>query len=93
MRYLSLPYFIAIAIDAIGFTIIAPVLIPLTNHVVNNSGLSQHLLYGTILAIYSLSFMIGAPILGALSDLLGRRKVLIIASIGVLLGYTFYAFS
>ena len=90
---LSLPYFIAISIDAIGFTIVGPVLVPFVNQIVNNSGLSQHLLYGLILSIYSLSFMLGAPILGAISDLLGRRKVLIIASFGVLIGYLCYAIS
>lgn len=88
--HVSTPYFVAIAIDAIGFTIIAPVLVPLTNQIIHGHGLSQNLLYGFILAIYSLSFMLGAPILGALSDLLGRRKVLIIASSGVVFGYICY---
>ncbi len=91
--HIAIPYFIAISIDAIGFTIIGPILVPLINQLVSNSGLSQHLLYGAILSIYSLSFMFGAPILGALSDILGRRKVLIIASFGVLIGYICYAIS
>jgi len=90
MKSKTFPYFIAIAIDAIGFTLIGPVLVPLINQIISSSALSQHFLYGLILSLYSLGFMFGAPILGALSDIWGRKRILIIASVGVLIGYGCY---
>lgn len=92
------PYFIVIVLDAVGFGIVAPILAPLVSHShsvffggVGDVG--RHVIFGFILAIFPFSFMLGAPILGALSDQLGRKRVLLICLLGTLLGFIIYAFS
>lgn len=44
-------------------------------------------LYGILLAGYALTMMVGAPLLGALSDRIGRRPTLLIAVTGTVAGY------
>lgn len=93
---LVLPFFIVIIIDAIGLGIVAPLLAPLmtkTSSVLGHSAYMQHIVYGIILSIFPLSYMFGAPLLGALSDLWGRKKVLLICLIGALIGFAFYSLS
>ncbi len=86
------PFFIAIAVDAIGFVIISP-LLPSLMKDLGTSGLEQHFLYGFILSLYSVSYMFAAPILGAVSDFWGRRKTLISCAIVQLFSFSCYAIS
>jgi len=91
-----MPFFIVIIIDAIGLGIVAPLLAPLINQAGSFLGHGlylQHVIYGLILAIFPLSYMFGAPLLGALSDLWGRKKVLLICLCGALIGFVFYILS
>src|SRR3990167_3026994 len=93
------PFFIVIILDAIGFGIISPLLAPLVaqaSHVLWGAHASSyviHILYGLILAAFPISYMIGAPILGALSDYLGRKQVLFFCLVGVLIGFICYVLS
>lgn len=87
-----------IILDAVGFGIIAPILAPLVSHshsmLLGGFGdFGRHIIFGLILAIFPFSFMLGAPILGALSDQLGRKRVLWICLLGTLLGFVLYALS
>ncbi|MSP52988.1 MAG: MFS transporter [Gammaproteobacteria bacterium] len=93
------PFFIIIILDAMSFGMVTPVLAPLvtqsTSSILgaNLSDVSRHLIYGLIQTSSFLCFMIGAPILGYLSDRLGRRKVLIYCLCGSFLGLCAYAYS
>ena len=93
------PFFIIIILDAMSFGMVTPVLAPLVTQSTNSilgaglSDLSRHLIYGLIQTSSFLCFMIGAPILGYLSDRLGRRKVLIYCLCGSFLGLCAYAYS
>ena len=82
MRYRLAVIFGIIFIDLVGFGIVIPVL-PLY---AERFGAS-HFVIGLLLGIYSLMQCIFAPILGKLSDRVGRRPVLLISIIGSALGF------
>lgn len=83
-----LPLFFVLVIETMSFGIIFPVLGPLflakTSTIVASdaSMLLRQFLYGVTLSIFSLAMLVGAPILGDLSDRWGRRLVIIVALIG-----------
>src|SRR5215210_7447130 len=74
--------FITIFIDLVGFGIVIPVL-PLYAREFNASEATV----GVLLAIYSAMQFIFAPILGRLSDRVGRRPVLLVSLIGTSIGF------
>lgn len=74
--------FITIFIDLVGFGIVIPVL-PLY---AERYGASETTI-GILLAIYSAMQFIFAPILGKLSDRVGRRPVLLVSLIGTSIGF------
>ena len=51
----------------------------------------RNILYGITLGIYSIAAFFGSPILGDLSDRLGRKKILLICLFGVFIGYVLFA--
>jgi DHA1 family tetracycline resistance protein-like MFS transporter len=75
-------YFLIIALDSISFGLIAPILAPLLadsslffSHAY--SPFWHYCLYGLLISLFPLTFMLGAPILGTLSDRYGRKKILL----------------
>lgn len=74
--------FITVFIDLIGFGIVIPVL-PLY---AQKFGASETVI-GLLLAIYSVMQFVFAPILGKLSDRVGRRPVLLVSLIGTSIGF------
>src|ERR1700675_3913925 len=48
--------------------------------------------FGAIMAVYSLAQFIFAPILGRLSDRIGRRPVIMLGLLGSSVGYLIYGF-
>jgi MFS transporter, DHA1 family, tetracycline resistance protein len=74
--------FITVFIDLVGFGIVIPVL-PLY---AQKFGASETVI-GLLLAIYSVMQFIFAPILGKLSDRVGRRPVLLVSLIGTAIGF------
>src|SRR4030095_5896638 len=74
--------FITIFIDLVGFGIVIPVL-PLY---AERYGASEATI-GILLAIYSAMQFVFAPILGKLSDRVGRRPVLLVSLIGTSIGF------
>ncbi len=74
--------FITVFIDLVGFGIIIPVL-PLY---AQKYGPSETVI-GLLLAVYSVMQFIFAPILGKLSDKVGRRPVLLVSLIGTSIGF------
>src|SRR6266852_8774171 len=74
--------FITIFIDLVGFGIVIPVL-PLY---AERYGASESTV-GVLLAVYSAMQFVFAPILGKLSDRVGRRPVLLASIIGTAIGF------
>jgi DHA1 family tetracycline resistance protein-like MFS transporter len=77
-----LPIFLIVFIGLLGFGIILP-LLPLY---ATQFGASP-LVAGALLASYSLIQLVATPYLGALSDRIGRRPVLIISQVGTVLSF------
>ncbi len=50
----------------------------------------RNIMLGWLIAVYPLAQFIGAPILGALSDVHGRKKVLTFSLIGTLIGFILF---
>ena len=71
-----------VVLDLIGFGIVLPIL-PLW---AEGLGASARVV-GVILAAYSVAQLIGAPVLGRLSDRIGRRPLLVLALAGSAVGH------
>jgi MFS transporter, DHA1 family, tetracycline resistance protein len=72
---------ICVLLDVIGFGLIIPVLPALVGEFTTNPQ-SQALWYGVLMAAYGFAQFFAAPLLGALSDRYGRRRVLLISQLG-----------
>lgn len=79
---------IAVLIDMISIGIIVPVLPALVGRFTPDPT-AHALWYGVLAFAFSLANFIGAPVLGALSDRYGRRRVMLIGFGG--LGFNFFA--
>ena len=88
-----LPLLLIIFIDGMGLSILFPVLsgIVLDPHhsilAANTSLASRDFYYGLIIGIYMLCWFFGAAILGDISDMIGRKKALMICLVGTALSY------
>jgi DHA1 family tetracycline resistance protein-like MFS transporter len=80
--------FITIFIDLVGFGIVIPVL-PLY---AEKFGASETVV-GLLLAVYSMMQFIFSPILGRISDRVGRRPVLLYSLIGTSIGFLVMGFA
>ncbi len=72
---------ICVLLDVVGFGLIIPVLPALVGEFTANAQ-SQALWYGALMAAYGFAQFFAAPLLGALSDRYGRRRVLLISQLG-----------
>jgi DHA1 family tetracycline resistance protein-like MFS transporter len=77
---------VTVFLDMLGIGVVIPVLPALIATFTANRD-AQTYWYGAMLASYGLMQFVSAPLLGALSDRLGRRPVLLISIFG--LGFTF----
>ena len=66
-------------VGALGFSIVVPFLVTLVTKWGGNA-----VVYAVITATYSFFQLFGAPILGKMSDRIGRRKVLLFSQLGTL---------
>jgi len=91
-RLLIIALFLIITIDTMGVGFVWPLLGPLftskTTTLFANSVSIQwrNILYGITIGTAPLFTFLGAPILGDLSDYIGRRKVLLVCLIGTAIG-------
>ena len=81
----------AVTLDSIGIGLIFPILPALLREITGSGEVS--LLYGVIMALYSLMQFIFSPMLGAMSDRFGRRPVLLVSLLGAAVDYLIMAFS
>jgi MFS transporter, DHA1 family, tetracycline resistance protein len=72
---------ICVLLDVIGFGLIIPVLPALVGEF-TASAQGQALWYGVLIAAYGMAQFFAAPLLGALSDRYGRRRVLLLSQLG-----------
>ncbi|MBX5245755.1 MULTISPECIES: TCR/Tet family MFS transporter [unclassified Rhizobium] len=81
--------FTAIVLDAIGIGLIFPILPSLLQDITHSGDVAPYI--GAMTALYAVMQFIFAPVLGALSDRLGRRPVLLISLAGAAVNYLFLA--
>ena len=92
-----LSIFITVFIDMLGVGIIIPIFAPLI--VQNDLGIvpahfsreDRMIIYGFLAATFSIFQFFGAPILGALADRHGRKRVLNFTLVGTFIGYLLFA--
>jgi DHA1 family tetracycline resistance protein-like MFS transporter len=76
-RYALLFIFITLLIDVLGFGLVIPIVPKLVQELAHTSLSSTSPIYGGLQSCYGLMQFFFAPILGSLSDKLGRRPVLL----------------
>ncbi|GAB4119003.1 MAG: tetracycline resistance MFS efflux pump [Roseiflexaceae bacterium] len=80
----------AVVVDLLGYGLVVP-LLPAVLDELLPAATQDAALIGLILAGYALLQAIGGPLLGALSDRIGRRPVLLLCLFGTSIGYTLLA--
>ena len=83
-----LPIFLIVVVDVLGFTIILP-LLPFYSE---RLGASPAVV-GALVSTYAICQLISGPILGQISDRLGRKPILLISQAGTLAGFLLLAFA
>jgi DHA1 family tetracycline resistance protein-like MFS transporter len=81
----------AVALDAVGIGLIFPILPRLLEDVTHVQNIALYI--GIMTALYAIMQFIFAPMLGAFSDNLGRRPVLLISLAGAAINYVVMAFA
>ena len=81
----------AIVLDAVGIGLIFPILPNLLAEVTHAENVATYI--GIMTALYAAMQFVFAPVLGSLSDRLGRRPVLLISLAGAAINYLFLAFA
>lgn len=76
---------LVVFIDLLGFSLILP-LLPYYAETFNAS----KFVTGLLIAVYALMQLIGAPILGRLSDRYGRRPILLVSVFGTFIGFLLF---
>ena len=79
--------FVTLLLIVLGFGIVIPVLPGLVTEFKGNNLASGSIWYGTLFAAFSAMQFVSAPVLGALSDRYGRRRVILIAAAGSSIDY------
>jgi DHA1 family tetracycline resistance protein-like MFS transporter len=89
--------FLTVFLDLLGVGIVIPVIAPLLLDPAHNMLSAEATIHtrtitlGFLIASYPLAQFFGAPMLGALSDRYGRKKLLAISLVGTLIGYILFA--
>lgn len=83
--------FTTVVLDAVGIGLIFPILPALLRDVTHTQNVASCI--GIMTALYAAMQFVFAPILGSLSDRLGRRPVLLLSLAGAAINYLFLAFA
>ena len=83
-----LPLVLVILIDSIGYTLIIPVMSTMLLSdepvmIAQADASVRYIVYGVAVGIYELMMLYMAPVLGELSDQVGRRRILLVCMMGV----------
>jgi len=86
------PCLFAIFIDVLGFGLVAPLFVTIFTSVGSNifeiaTAHTRYLLLGLTLALYPLLMFFGSSFIGDLSDIIGRKKTLLISMGGMAIGF------
>ena len=81
----------AVALDAVGIGLIFPILPRLLQEIARTDDIAPYV--GLATALYAAMQLVFAPVLGALSDRLGRRPVLLVSMAGASIDYVVMAFA
>ncbi|TPN82415.1 MFS transporter [Aquimarina algicola] len=84
-RLTIFPILLVNFIGILGYSIVIPILIFIVTDLGGNG-----FIYGVLGAMYPFFQLIGAPILGKLSDRIGRKKVLVISQAGTFLAWMLF---
>ena len=82
------PIFLIVAVDVLGLTIVLP-LLPFYAEKYGATPLTV----GLLVTVYALCQLISGPILGKMSDTMGRRPLLLVSQVGTFIGFLVLAFS
>lgn len=85
--------FVTVLIDIVGIGLIIPIIPNLIMELTAVSNSEAAIIGGSLAATYAVMQFFFAPILGGLSDKLGRRPILLIALLGLGLDYIVIAFA
>lgn len=89
--------FITVFLDLLGLGIVIPIAAPLLltptdGMLPQHYGFSERsIILGFLLGIFSIAQFLGAPILGALADKYGRKRMLLLSIAGTFIGYILFA--
>ena len=83
--------FAAVCLDAVGIGLVFPILPRLLEEVTQSHNITPTI--GIMIALYAAMQFVFAPVLGALSDVLGRRPVLLLSLAGAAVNYLIMAFA
>ena len=90
----ALPLLLIILIDSMGFAMLTPLLaaeLAPDSTAAIGAGLSEdarYTIYGVVTGLYPMMMFFGAPILVQLSDRIGRKRMLLVCALGIILSYT-----
>lgn len=91
------PIFLTVFLDLLGLGIVIPIAAPLLLSPAqgmlpaSDSESTRSIMLGLLLGVFSLAQFFGAPILGALADRYGRKKLLLVSLAGTLAGNVLFA--
>ena len=83
-----LPIFLIVAVDVLGLTI----MIPLLPFYAEKLGASPFTV-GWLIGVYALCQLVSGPLLGRLSDHMGRKPLLLVSQLGTFIGFMITAFA
>lgn len=88
MRSPLLPIFLTVFVDVLGLTL----MLPLLPYYAKDYG-SSDFQVGLLTSVYAIAMFFSGPVLGKISDRIGRKPVLLVSQCGTMIGWLVLAFS
>src|SRR4051794_17155962 len=88
MKHPLIPIFLIVLVDILGMTLIMPLLPFYAEHYG-----ATPVVVGLLVSSYAACQLISGPIIGRMSDSIGRKPLLIVSQIGTFIGFLILAFS